>query len=113
MKKLLIGLFTTFIFGSNVLSPLNFIHTVSAQQKPIPSYAKWGVLAMKKTKERYPNARIMDYLHIGKLSGTPTSTEHFKFWLKEDGKEFGVYVNIEFNNRTEQIINITFRESPK
>jgi hypothetical protein len=82
-------------------------------EKPVPSYAKWGTLAMKKTKEKYPNAQIIDYLHIGRISGTASSTEKFKLWLKEDNREFGVFVNIEFENRTEKVLGITFRETSR
>lgn len=87
--------------------------TIFAQQKPIPPYAKWGSLAMSKTKERYPNAQIIDYLHIGRVQGTATSTEKFKLWLREGTREFGVFINITFENKTEKVVNITYRESPK
>lgn len=66
---------------------------------------------MKRTHEKYPNAQIIDYLHIGRVSGQNSSTEKFKLWLKEGKKEFGVFINIEFNNETEKIIKISFRES--
>ncbi|HAM81880.1 DUF3889 domain-containing protein [Ornithinibacillus bavariensis] len=79
-------------------------------QKEVPSYAKWGRIAMEKTKERFPNAEIVDYLHIGREKGVDTSTETFKLWLEEPKKEFGVFVDITFNNLTEEIIRIKFRE---
>lgn len=91
--------------------PMNLIHTSYAQQKPIPSYAKWGVLALKETQEKYPNAQVKDYKHIGRVSGTRFTTERFKLWLKDDQKEFGVFVTIEFNNETEKVIKVTFKET--
>jgi hypothetical protein len=113
MKKVLICLFITGVFYSiNPISNL-FIDTTYAQQKPIPPYAKWGALAMKETKEKYPNAQIIDYLHIGRESGAQTSTEKFKLWLRGQEKEFGVFVDIKFNNKTEKIENITFRETDR
>ncbi|WP_310174092.1 YqzG/YhdC family protein [Neobacillus niacini] len=113
MKKLLIGLALSFVFCSEIITPRNLLNTVHAQRKPIPPYAKWGVLAMKKTKEKYPNAQIIDYLHIGRISGPTNSTEKFKLWLKHNRKEFGVFIDIEFNNKTEQVIKVTFKETPK
>ncbi|SCC09026.1 Protein of unknown function [[Bacillus] enclensis] len=76
----------------------------------IPSYAKWGRLAMKKTKERYPQAQIIDYLHIGREDSGGISTEKFKLWLKGKDKEFGVLVNIRFDTKTEQLKQISFSE---
>ncbi|WP_142323602.1 DUF3889 domain-containing protein [Bacillus sp. AFS015802] len=88
------------------------IQVLHAQQE-IPSYAKWGSLAVRKTKERYPDAAIVDYLHIGKENGTKISTEKFKLWLKRGGKEFGVLVDIQFETDSEKLIDITFRETDR
>ncbi|MGJ7912503.1 YqzG/YhdC family protein [Neobacillus sp. LXY-1] len=112
MGKLFIRFIISFVFCFSSILPIYFTNTTNAQQKPIPSYAKWGRLALTKTQERYPNAQIIDYLHIGRRKGNQTSTERFKFWLK-DRREFGVFVNIEFNNKTEKVINVTFKETPK
>ncbi|MEH7081684.1 YqzG/YhdC family protein [Neobacillus drentensis] len=113
MKKLLISLFViTFVFGSSIGS-LTGMNRASAQQKPIPPYAKWGTLALQKTHEKYPHAEIIDYLHIGRTSGPQTSTEKFKLWLKDNNKEFGVFVNIEFNKETEKVVKVTFQETSR
>lgn len=114
MKNLLIFLFITVIFNSNNFFLHNFINTTFAQQKlSIPSYAKWGQIAIHKTKERYPQANIIDYLHIRRDKEENTSEEKFKLWLKENNKEFGVFVNIIFDNKTEQIIDVKFRETAR
>ncbi|MCM3765186.1 YqzG/YhdC family protein [Neobacillus niacini] len=84
-----------------------------AQQKPIPPYAKWGQLAMKKTHEKYPQAQIVDYLHVGRTTGPQSSVEKFKLWLKDSQREFGVFVDIEFENTTEKVISTKFRESTR
>jgi Protein of unknown function (DUF3889) len=110
MRKLFIGILIS-IFLSNGVYHLKVNNVVYAQQKPIPSYAKWGVLAMKRTQERYPKAQIYDYLHLGRTSTDQTSTERFKLLLKQNNKEFGVIISIEFNNKTEKIIKITFTET--
>ncbi|MGD6834518.1 YqzG/YhdC family protein [Sutcliffiella halmapala] len=78
----------------------------------VPPYAKWGKIAMQKTKEKYPNADIIDYLHVGRKKGEQTSVETFRLWLKEDQKEFGVKVDIEFANDTERVIKISINEIP-
>ncbi|GAA0344061.1 DUF3889 domain-containing protein [Bacillus carboniphilus] len=87
--------------------------TIHAEQQQVPPYAKWGQIAMQKTKEKYPNAKIVDYLHIGRAKGNQTSIEKFKLWLKEGQKEFGVFVDIRFNNETEQLVDIRFRETDR
>lgn len=83
------------------------------QEQSEPAYAKWGQIAMQKTKERYPKASIIDYLHVGKETGEHTSVEKFKLWLREDSREFGVFIDITFENTTENIINIEFRETDR
>lgn len=80
-------------------------------QLDVPPYAKWGKMAMQKTKEKYPNADIIDYLHVGRKKGEQTSVETFQLLLKEE-KEFGVKVDIEFENETERVIKISFKEIP-
>lgn len=78
-----------------------------------PQHAKWGKLAMEKTKEKYPNAEIKDYKHIGRVDGINTNMEKFKLWLKEAEKEYGVLVHIEYDKKTEKVIDITFKEVEK
>jgi len=85
------------------------IDNVSAQ-KEVPPYAKWGRLAMQKVKEKYPDANIVDYLHVGRKKEIETSTETFKLWLEAPNKEFGVFIDITFNNNTEEIVDIQYRE---
>ncbi|ASN06409.1 DUF3889 domain-containing protein [Virgibacillus necropolis] len=113
--KLLITLFycTAITFTSFVslelseeLSENQVIHA----NEEVPSYAKWGRIVMQKTKEKYPDADIVDYLHVGKEEGTNLTTEKFKLWLKGKDSEFGVYIDVKFATDTEQIIEISFRE---
>ncbi|WP_223589208.1 DUF3889 domain-containing protein [Neobacillus bataviensis] len=113
MKKVLISLIVLTALFSESVNPLISSNRAAAQHKPIPPYAKWGIMAMEKTHERYPKANIVDYLHIGRVTGTKTSTEKFKLWLKDNKREFGVFIDIEFNNQTQKVIKITFRESSK
>ena len=87
--------------------------TISHAQKPEPAYAKWGRLAMKETKEKYPNAQIIDYLHIGRTKYQSNETEKFKLWMRENQREYGVFVNITFNPETEKVIKMTFTETDR
>ena len=89
--------------------------TVQAQQaqQEMPAYAKWGKLAIKETKEKYPNAKIVDYLHVGRETKGEHTTENFKFWLKEDKKEFGINVKIRFITQTEKLVTIDMIEVEK
>ncbi|WP_301335706.1 DUF3889 domain-containing protein [Bacillus sp. FJAT-27445] len=89
------------------------MNSAYAQQKQFPPYAKWGQIALHKTKEKYPQANIIDYLHIGRDKGENTSVEKFKLWLKQNNKEFGVFVNIIFDSKTEQIIDVKLMETTR
>ncbi|NYE05913.1 hypothetical protein F4694_002688 [Bacillus niacini] len=111
MKKLLVCLMILFGCNSAYLPP--FDDAAYAEQKPTPPYAKWSKVAMDKTKEKYPNAQIVDYLYVGRKNGDRTTTEKFKLWLKENQKEFGVYVDIEFTKETEQVVNVTYTETAR
>lgn len=110
MKKIAIVFLVLLGLFSSSPNPLISLQTY-AQQKPIPSYAKWGGYAIKQTKEKYPNAKIVDYLYMGKTKGAQSTTEKFKLWLKDDKREFGVIITIEFNNKTEKVIKVTFKET--
>ncbi|HLU21311.1 YqzG/YhdC family protein [Lederbergia graminis] len=102
----------SFIFASSLL-PVITTTNQDAVLNEVPSYAKWGRLAMANVKAKYPNAQIIDYLHIGRDTGASSSTEKFKLWLRENNREFGVFVDIEFENETEQVIQINYRETTR
>ncbi|WP_338471934.1 YqzG/YhdC family protein [Niallia sp. XMNu-256] len=112
MKKLLYLGMICFSFMSFVVTSFSSINAESVvyAERPTPPYAKWGNIAVQKTKERYPNAEVVDYLHVGRENKGNHSVEKFKLWLKGKNREFGVLVNIEFNNSTEQIVKITYKE---
>ncbi|QFT87959.1 hypothetical protein FIU87_04755 [Bacillus sp. THAF10] len=88
------------LIGSNVGA---LAETYNESENQVPSYAKWGQLAMKKTKDKYPDADIVDYLHIGRQEGPINTTERFRLWLREGEKEFGVNVTITFDTKTENV----------
>lgn len=95
-----------------IITILLFCSTKMSSAEPqAPSYAKWGQLAMKTAKAKYPNADIVDYLHIGRVDKDQLSTEKFKLWLKEGGKEFGLFIDIEFNPTNDRVKQILFKKS--
>ena len=101
--------------GAIITANLASTHTLvtTHAQQEIPSYAKWGQLAIKETKTKYPNAHIIDYLHDGRESKEGSTIETFKLWLKEGDHEFGVVVRIEFTTDTEQMVKIEFQETSR
>ncbi|UOQ48567.1 YqzG/YhdC family protein [Gracilibacillus caseinilyticus] len=103
------------VFGLFLIGDwINFnTNIVSAAQEEEPPYAKWGQIAMKETKKKYPQAKIIDYLHVAREKAPEYTTEKFKLWLKNESKEFGVFVDIKFNIETEKVIDITFRETDR
>ncbi|MFJ7824869.1 DUF3889 domain-containing protein [Psychrobacillus sp. NPDC096623] len=107
MKKIVIALGII----TPTLSFATHIPIVAPAQQEIPAYAKWGQLAIKETQSKYPNARVIDYLHEGSESRENNTIEKFRLWLKDDMKEFGVSVKIEFNTETHEVIHIQIEES--
>ncbi|HLG27867.1 MAG TPA: DUF3889 domain-containing protein [Paenisporosarcina sp.] len=112
MRKAFIVLGTALIFITFNSALTHFSNIAHAQQE-IPSYAKWGKLAMKETQAKYPNANIIDYLHVGSESKEDSTIEKFKLWLKDGDKEYGVFVSIEYTNGTEKVVDIEFEETSK
>ncbi|WP_129691711.1 DUF3889 domain-containing protein [Gottfriedia acidiceleris] len=106
---------TIFIF-SFLFCIFSKVNPAVAEPVYEPPYAKWGKIAVEKTIQRYPQSDVIDYLHIGREQKTPTvSVEKFKLWLrlKNGSREFGVYVNVEFETRTERYLGITYTETDR
>ncbi|GEN83760.1 hypothetical protein SLU01_20720 [Sporosarcina luteola] len=109
MRKVLMAFgFLTTVYTAYILAP-----SITPAQQESPAYAKWGQLAVKETSAKYPQANIIDYLHIGSESKNESTVEKFKLWLKEGNHEFGVFVNITFITKTEEVITIELKETPK
>ncbi|CAI6081605.1 DUF3889 domain-containing protein [Cohnella sp. JJ-181] len=76
------------------------------------TYHKWSLIAIEETKQKYPKAALVDYLHIGRTQlGGGLSEERFKLWLREDRREFGVYVNVRFRDAENRLISVAMRET--
>ena len=89
------------------------IPIVTYAQPEEPAYAKWGRLAVKEVEAKYPEARIIDYLHEGSRTKENSTIERFKLWLKEGNREFGVFVTIEFTTATKEVIQVELEETSK
>jgi len=115
MRKRFVLLGTTLLalFFISFYSPQIELPTFASPKQEIPSYSKWGRLAMQETQTKYPNADIVDYLYEGSELKVDSTIEKFKLWLKGPDKEFGVLVRIEFTTETEQVLNINFEETIK
>ena len=96
-----------FIFIPFLNSPNN-INTVNAE-KAIPSHAKWGKIAMQKATERYPSAKIYDYIHVKQEQRGNYSVETFKLWLNDNNNRFEVIVTIHFDTKSEKISKISLQ----
>lgn len=95
-----------------ILLALWLAHTESTPG--VPPYAKWGQMAMQEAKLRYESAAIVDYKHIGRTQLSATTTqERFKLWLRQGGKEFGVYVTIQFDTESERIVAIKWQTADR
>lgn len=109
LRNIYIAFYMSFILISSPFFMLeNFGNVLHAE-----SYAKWGKLAMEKTKEKYPDAQIIDYLHRGRQKKDDAMIEKFKLWLRGENREFGVFVSIEFDAKTEEVLHITFLETDR
>ncbi|WP_249869598.1 DUF3889 domain-containing protein [Oceanobacillus saliphilus] len=113
MRNLLFVVGIIFIITAPYTGPLYLHERASAQEEGIPSYAKWGRLAILETEKKYPGANIVDYLHIGKEEIDENTVEKFKLWLNADNREFGVLITIEFKTETDEVIEITFEETDR
>ncbi|QRG68119.1 YqzG/YhdC family protein [Brevibacillus choshinensis] len=77
-----------------------------------PPYAKWGKIAMQQTMKTYPNAKVVDYLHVGRKTKTPTTSEEtFKLLLQENNRMRALLVHIEFETKTEKVLKVRFEET--
>lgn len=76
-----------------------------------PAYAKWGQLAMTQVKNKY-QADVVDYKHLGRKQINPQlAEEDFKFWLRKNNREFGVYVKIRFETSSDKVQSIYIQEA--
>jgi len=105
--KVILSILLFLLMLFSILTP------ISAKDDEVPPYAKWGRIAVQETKAKYPDTDIIDYLHVGRKMKNGSTVEIFKLWLRDDEKEFGVYIHLEFDTETEKIIKITIEETDR
>lgn len=86
------------------------IPTTAPIHQETPAYAKWGQVAVKETQSKFPHSSIIDYLYEGSEPKENSTIEKFRLWLKENDKEFGVSVKIEYITDTNELIHIQIHE---
>jgi hypothetical protein len=115
MHQRIVSLLLAFLlFGvpALVIQPTSVSAARTPFEKAEPAYAKWGKLAMQEAGRRYPQAQIIDYLHVGREALTMTTArETFKLWLRQGDREWGVFVRITFETRTHKILEISCTET--
>ncbi|MFD1449484.1 DUF3889 domain-containing protein [Oceanobacillus sojae] len=103
-------MYRALIFAGIIIIPLLIGTWVNAEE---PEYAEWGQFAMKEVKAKYPQDKIVDYLHVGRQTEGEQTVETFKLWLVGKEKEFGVIIDIYFKTSTKEIIEVKMRETQK
>lgn len=89
-----------------LLSGLTPIHEAT------PEYARWTVQALEAVKAKYKEAAIKDFLYAGCQPRSRTVTDYvYKYWLAEEGREFGVYVTLSIDPPSGRVIQAKVRAS--
>jgi hypothetical protein len=99
----ILGIFLLLLAVSNT--------TIANAQQEIPAHAQWGKVAIKETQVKYPQAKIIDYLHEGSEVNEDSTIEKYKLWLKQSDKEFGVHVRIQYVTNTNKVEKIEIQET--
>jgi hypothetical protein len=95
-------------FGYTYVLP---IEKVSAESEQLKENEKWGQLAIKEVQKKYEGVLIKEYQYVWheeKKDGT--GIKRFKFLLRHLGKEFGVYVTISYDVKSEEVKEIQLME---
>ncbi len=84
---------------------------VSAESGQLKEGEKWGELAIEEVQKKYDGVLIKEYKYVWheeKKDGT--GIKRFKFLLRHSGKEFGVYVTISYDVKSEEVKEIQIME---
>ncbi|HZG79123.1 MAG TPA: DUF3889 domain-containing protein [Paenibacillus sp.] len=75
----------------------------AVRSEPVEQYGKWGKLGLEATQKKYPNAKIVDYEHMGR-----SEVETFHYELQEGGRKWVVEVRMMFDPGTEEVLSVDF-----
>ncbi len=74
-------------------------------------YAKWGKIALERTKEKYPNSAISDYQYdTRRVNADGTVIDFFDFIVTENNVEKDIKVKILHNPDNGKLISVGFEE---
>jgi Protein of unknown function (DUF3889) len=72
-------------------------------------YAKWGKMALKETKDKYPNSRVSDYQYdTREVSPDGTITDYFDFTIYQDNTKRLVKVGV--MHTEDKLMDMRFEE---
>jgi Protein of unknown function (DUF3889) len=72
-------------------------------------YAKWGKMALKETKDKYPNSRVSDYQYdTREVSPDGTITDYFDFTVYQDNTKRLVKVGV--MHTEDKLMDMRFEE---
>ncbi|WP_424162776.1 DUF3889 domain-containing protein [Bacillus amyloliquefaciens] len=97
------------------LSILGFGVSGIAQAETVPYYAvhhksKWEKIAEKEAKKRYPLAQTLFIQKVWDRKRTDEAVKQYHLTLRDDAKEFGVFVTISFNPYSQKVNKIAVIE---
>lgn len=105
-------------FGAYVSVTVNVpahkvVHSVVERtDSELPSYGIWRTRAEQAVLERYPGAGIIDYRpYECKWLSEDLAKQTYLFWLEHHGKELFVSASVNYNIKTEKIINVDISAS--
>ncbi|MDM5340793.1 DUF3889 domain-containing protein [Fictibacillus enclensis] len=74
-------------------------------------YAKWGKIALERTKEKYPNSTISDYQYdTRRVNADGTVIDFFDFIITEHKVEKDIKVKVLHNASDGKLISVAFEE---
>ena len=77
----------------------------------LPSYAKWGKVAIEETTKKYPEQNVTDYRYDGKVFISDVREQYnFEFTLKTNGQSREIRVYVLVNPKSDQLIDVLYDE---
>lgn len=84
---------------------------INVTNEPRQDYAKWGKIALERTKEKYPNSIVSDYQYdTRRVNADGTVIDFFDFIITENKVEKDIKVKILHNPENGRLISVGFEE---
>jgi hypothetical protein len=76
------------------------------------SYIEWVDEAEEQATSHYPNAEKIDFLYVGCKPQSLTTKNHvYKYWIRDRSHQFGVYVSILIDTKSNKMLRSTVEET--